>query len=122
MAIAKFSLVAFDCPDPHALALFYGAITGWPIEREDAGWVRLKSDGGATIAFQLAPDHVPPVWPSAEHPQQAHIDFDIDDLERGEREVLALGATKAAVQPGEDEGFTVFIDPAGHPFCLVLRN
>ncbi|MCU1393699.1 MAG: hypothetical protein JWM34_2127 [Ilumatobacteraceae bacterium] len=120
MAIATFSLVAFDCPDPHALARFYGAITGWPIERDDGDWVRLRSDGGATIAFQLAPDHVPPVWPSREHPQQAHIDFDVDDLERGERDVLALGATKAEVQPGE--GFTVFIDPAGHPFCLVLRD
>ncbi len=121
-AIAKYSLVALDCPDPHALALFYGAITGWGIERESEDWVRLKSDGGATIAFQLAPDHVPPVWPSASHPQQAHIDFDVSDLAHAEAQVLALGATKAEVQPGADDGFTVFIDPAGHPFCFVLRE
>lgn len=119
-AIAKFSLVAFDCPDPHALAEFYSAITGWPVENDDGDWVQLRSDGGATIAFQLAEDHVPPVWPSAEHPQQAHIDFDVDDLELGEQQVVALGARKAEVQPGTT--FTVFIDPAGHPFCLVLAG
>jgi hypothetical protein len=34
--------------------------------------------------------------------------------------VLALGATKHAVQPGEAAGdlFRVYLDPAGHPFCL----
>ena len=121
-AIAKYSLVALDCPDPHSLALFYGAITGWGIERESEDWVRLKSDGGATIAFQLAPDHVPPVWPNADHPQQAHLDFDVTDLQASEARVVALGATKAAVQPGADDGFIVFIDPAGHPFCFVLRE
>jgi hypothetical protein len=30
--------------------------------------------------------------------------------------VLALGATKAQHQPGTT--FRVFLDPAGHPFCL----
>ncbi len=120
MAIAQFSLVAFDCPDPRALAAFYGAIIGWEVDRDDGDWVTLRSNGGATLAFQLAPDHVPPVWPSAEHPQQAHIDFDVDDLDVAERDVLALGAVKAEVQPGD--GFTVFLDPAGHPFCLVLRD
>jgi hypothetical protein len=31
--------------------------------------------------------------------------------------VLALGATKATFQPGQT--YQVFLDPAGHPFCLV---
>jgi len=77
----------------------------------------LRSDAGATLAFQLAPDHQPPVWPSAERPQQAHIDIHVDDLDQGEAQVLALGARKADVQPGQT--FRVFLDPAGHPFCLV---
>ena len=114
--IARFSLVALDCPDPQALAAFYAAITGWEVE--DGGhWVQLRSDVGATIAFQRAPDHQPPVWPSADRPQQAHLDFDVDDLDAGEEQVLAIGARKAEVQPGES--FRVYLDPAGHPFCLV---
>ena len=120
MSIARYTLVALDCPDPHALAAFYGAITGWPIERDDGDWVTLRSDGGATIAFQLAPDHIAPQWPDASHPQQLHLDFDVDDLAESERRVLALGARKAEIQPGD--GFTVFIDPAGHPFCFVLAD
>jgi len=119
-AIASFSVVAFDCPDPRALAEFYSELTGSPIERDDGEWVQLRRDGGATLAFQRAPDHVPPVWPSTDHPQQMHIDFEVDDLEVGEQRVLAIGAKKAEVQPGT--GFTVFIDPAGHPFCLVLHD
>jgi catechol 2,3-dioxygenase-like lactoylglutathione lyase family enzyme len=118
--IARFGLIALDCPDPRRLAEFYGAITGWEIERDDGDWVQLRADGGATIAFQLAPDHVPPQWPDPSHPQQLHIDFDVDDLAVAEEQVIALGARKADEQPGE--GFTVFLDPAGHPFCLVLAD
>jgi hypothetical protein len=119
--VARLSLFALDCREPRALAEFYGAITGWDIESDSNDrWVQLRSDTGATLAFQLAPDHEPPQWPSAEHPQQAHLDFDVPDLDAGERAVLALGARKADVQPGTS--FRVFLDPAGHPFCLVLEG
>ncbi len=117
-AIGRLSLTALDCPDPRALAEFYGAITGWPVGYDDGEWVRLASDTGATLAFQLAPGHQPPAWPSDERPQQAHLDFDVPDLDAAEAQVLALGATKAETQPGTT--FRVFLDPAGHPFCLVL--
>ncbi|HEX3811820.1 MAG TPA: VOC family protein [Mycobacteriales bacterium] len=116
--IARFSLVALDTADPVLLARFYAAVTGWEIEPYDEpDWIRLRSGGGATIAFQLAPGHVPPQWPGDEHPQQVHLDFDVEDLDRGEHDVVAIGARKAETQPGQS--FRVFLDPAGHPFCLV---
>jgi catechol 2,3-dioxygenase-like lactoylglutathione lyase family enzyme len=118
--IARFTLVALDCRNPQVLAEFYAAITGWEIARDSGDWVQLGSDAGATIAFQLAPDHVPPVWPGADRPQQLHIDFDVDDLDVAEARVLALGAEKAEFQP--HPGFRVYLDPAGHPFCLVLAD
>jgi len=52
------------------------------------------------------------------HPQQLHLDLEVADLDAGEAAVVALGARKHEVQPGET--FRVFLDPAGHPFCLVL--
>lgn len=117
--IAQFSLVAIDTADTEQLAEFYSAITGWAVaDHSDTEWIRLVSDTGATIAFQEVKDHVPPVWPGTEHPQQLHLDFDVDDLDIGEAAVLALGARKADYQPGET--FRVFLDPSGHPFCLVL--
>ncbi len=120
-AIARPSVVALDCPDPRTLAEFYSQLSGWPVigdGRDD--WVELDSGGGVTLAFQLAPDHVPPRWPSDDRPQQAHLDFDVPDLDAGEEKVLAIGARKAEHQPGET--FRVYLDPAGHPFCLVLNE
>jgi catechol 2,3-dioxygenase-like lactoylglutathione lyase family enzyme len=116
--IGKFAVVAIDTADTERLAEFYSAITGWEIKPHGGPrWIELASDAGATIAFQLVEDHVPPVWPGSEHPQQAHLDFDVDDLDAGEEAVLALGARKADYQPGQS--FRVYLDPSGHPFCLV---
>jgi len=47
-----------------------------------------------------------------------HLDLIVADLDEGESAVIALGATKAGVQPGTK--FRVFLDPAGHPFCLCV--
>src|SRR4051794_23828802 len=99
MSIATLSTVALDCPDPLALARFYAEITGWDVHPSDSleldEWVQLDAPGGTTLAFQRAPGHRPPQWPSDEHPQQLHLDFEVDDLDEGERQVLALGARKA---------------------------
>ena len=119
-SIAKFSLVAFDCPDPQRLAEFYSTITGWPVTRDSGDWVEIASEAGFKLAFQLAPDHVPPQWPDPAHPQQAHVDFDVTDLAAATEQVLAIGARTAEFQP--EPGFTVFLDPAGHPFCLVQAD
>ena len=116
-AIATFSAVALDCREPRKVAEFYSAVLDIPIGREEPDWVQLEpAGGGVLLAFQLAPDHVPPQWPGAEHPQQMHLDLDVPDLDAAEAQVLALGARKHEHQPGTT--FRVFLDPAGHPFCL----
>jgi catechol 2,3-dioxygenase-like lactoylglutathione lyase family enzyme len=117
--VARLRAFALDCPDPQALAEFYSAITGWEIERPEDDWVELKSDVGATLAFQRVDDHRPPVWPGSEHPQQAHLDFAVADIRAAEPGLLALGARPAEYQPGGDS-WRVYLDPAGHPFCLVI--
>ena len=117
-AVARFSLVAIDCPDPAALAEFYAAITGWTVGPVEGDWVELLNDSGPTIAFQHVAHYRPPEWPGTDHPQQMHLDFDVLDLDEGERQVLALGARKTVSQPGST--WRVFLDPADHPFCLVL--
>jgi catechol 2,3-dioxygenase-like lactoylglutathione lyase family enzyme len=122
VAIARWALVALDCPDAQALAGFYSALTGWPVavgNEIDDEWVFLDAGGGPTIAFQEVPEYVPPQWPGQDHPQQAHLDFDVPDLDAAQERVLALGAILTPTQPGES--WRVFLDPAGHPFCLVER-
>ena len=117
MAIARFPGIVIDCPDAGALAQFYGAVLGWTVEPKD-DWVDVRADYGQTLSFQQVEDYTPPQWPGQEVPQQMHLDLVVDDLDAGEREVLALGATKADHQPGTT--FRVFLDPAGHPFCHSL--
>lgn len=117
MAIARYPSPVIDCPDPAALAAFYGALLEWKVE-EQPDWVDIRADYGACISFQQVDDYRPPRWPGQEVPQQLHLDFLVDDLDAGEAAVLDLGATRAEHQPGTT--FRVFLDPAGHPFCLCL--
>jgi hypothetical protein len=48
---------------------------------------------------------------------QAHLHLRVDDLDRAEEAVLALGASKFEHQPNPEHA-RVFADPSGHPFCL----
>ena len=120
MAIARFPSIVLDCPDPVALATFYGTMLDWKVDISNAdetdGWVDVRADYGQCLSFQQVEDYKAPQWPGQEVPQQMHLDVIVDDLDAGEVAVIALGATKHEHQPGTS--FRVFLDPAGHPFCL----
>jgi predicted enzyme related to lactoylglutathione lyase len=117
MAIARFPTIVIDCADPAEMSRFYGTMLDWKIE-ERPDWTEVRADYGDCISFQQVPDYTPPQWPGQVVPQQMHIDVVVDDLDAAEAAVLELGATKAEHQPGTT--FRVFLDPAGHPFCLCL--
>ena len=118
MAVARFPNFVIDCPDPGALARFYGAMLDWKIE-VSADWADIRAENGQRISFQRVQDYTPPAWPTQEVPQQMHLDVIVDDLDKGEAAVVELGATRHEHQPGET--FRVFLDPAGHPFCLCVN-
>lgn len=104
-----------DCADPAGLAAFWSELLGLPVTFRSDDWVVVARDATTSgIAFQLAPDHVPPAWPNPARPQQVHVDVMVDELPTAVTAVLALGARPL---PGDH----VFADPAGHPFCLVPR-
>jgi predicted enzyme related to lactoylglutathione lyase len=118
MAIARYPSIVLDCPDPEALAAFYGTMLDWKVEASDPDWSTIRADFGQTLSFQRVNRFIPPDWPGEEKPQQMHLDVTVDDLDQAEAEVLKLGATKHPNQPGTT--FRVFLDPAGHPFCLCV--
>ncbi len=119
MPLARMRSVVLDCPDPRALAEFYSDVLGGQVTSVDDDWVVLTVDG-LRLAFQLVEDFTSPTWPNGERPQQFHLDVTIDDIDEAEPAVLAIGARKHEVQPGEADGdsFRVYLDPVGHPFCL----
>ena len=118
MAIARYPSFVIDCPDAGAMAAFYAALLDWTTGITD-DWADVRADSGHCISFQLVPDYTPPDWPGQQAPQQMHLDVIVDDLDAGEAAVLGLGATKHDYQPGTT--FRVFLDPAGHPFCLCVN-
>ncbi|HZG06365.1 MAG TPA: VOC family protein [Streptomyces sp.] len=119
------AVVVLDCPEPGKLADFYARMLGGKVEGEGR-WVEVRFDSGRlagrTLAFQEAPDHVPPTWPSGERSQQFHLDFYVprEEWDAAEREVLDLGAKRVQGDDGERD-FRVYLDPAGHPFCLCVN-
>ncbi len=123
-------LIILDCDDPVELARFYGELLGWPVEEgSDGSVVDLVPPGGAltvdnpggrtTLSFQRVEDYVAPTWPGGAHPPQLHLDLSVGDIDAAEPRVLELGATRHPYQPTTDGHFRVFLDPAGHPFCLI---
>jgi catechol 2,3-dioxygenase-like lactoylglutathione lyase family enzyme len=119
--LATLSATVLGAPDPRSLAEFYHRLLGWEIVTEQPGWVVLRPPGGGTgLSFQEEADHVPPVWPPRPGEQQMmmHLDLRVDDLEAAGTHVEAAGARLAEFQP--QEGVRVYLDPAGHPFCLFL--
>ena len=77
-------------------------------------------DGAPKVGVQLAPNHIPPDWPDGVPQQQIHLDLWVDDVTAAHDTVVSLGAKvlKKANDTESREGFQVYADPAGHPFCL----
>ena len=125
---------AIDCADPINLANFYSSITGLKVdittENTDSNivWVELKDNQGIPkLAFQKVANYKAPTWPEGPVPQQLHLDFAVKNLDDTEVELLKIGAVKTEFQPGSPKSndysteFRVYLDPEGHPFCIIHR-
>jgi len=89
------------------------------VSEDEEDWVVLgRVPGARELAFQRVATWVPPRWRDPRFPQQLHLDIRVDDVDAAERVVLELGARRLPAE--REEGFRVFADPAGHPFCLVF--
>jgi catechol 2,3-dioxygenase-like lactoylglutathione lyase family enzyme len=123
MAVVKrLSGVVLGAPDAKELATFYHELLGWPFGADEPGWVTLRPPGdGPGLSFQAEETHVAPVWPGREDAQQmqVHLDIEVDDLDAAGATARALGARLADFQP--QRYVRVWIDPAGHPFCLFVE-
>ena len=115
--------IVLDSPDARELAAFYRRLLEWAVEQDEPDWVKLSAPGGGPgLSFQTEAAYVRPIWPSGPRDQQMmiHLDIEVDDLDAAEAHATAAGAVLAAYQPQAD--VRVFLDPAGHPFCLWTRG
>lgn len=115
----KRQVVVFDARDMGAESAFWAGMFGGRVLPEDDWHNVVDGDDRWVVGVQHAPDHVPPDWPNGT-PQQVHLDLHVDDIAAAHAKAIALGAR--LLQPADDlaapEGYQVYADPAGHPFCL----
>jgi catechol-2,3-dioxygenase len=113
--------IVLDAPDAQELAEFYQRLLGWSTIQEDDDWITLGAPGGgAGLSFQTEKQFARPVWPAVAGDQQmsVHLDIKVEDLAGAAAHAEKAGATLADFQP--QEHVRVYLDPAGHPFCLYV--
>ena len=63
------TIIVLDAADLDEVSSFWAQLVGGTVEPED-DWHTVRVDGEARLGIQLAPDHVPPRWPTEPgHPQ-----------------------------------------------------
>ncbi len=112
-----------DAPDAQTLARFYRQLLGWTLTTDEPGWAKVDPPGGGTgLSFQTESAYVRPTWPAGSGDQQMsmHLDIEVESLDVAGAHAIAAGAILADFQPQDD--VRVYLDPAGHPFCLWVRT
>lgn len=88
-------------------------------------WLDLDDpDGTPRMAFQRVESLRRTTWPDPTVPQQLHLDLtfaDPTELDAMHERVLALGGQLRFDRSDDpDEPLRVYVDPAGHTFCILL--
>ncbi|KAA0023716.1 VOC family protein [Antrihabitans cavernicola] len=110
-------MTTLDCADAEELGQFWAdMLDGSIVHRSDTGVVILV--GQSLLGATEVPDYQRPTWPAGALPKQIHLELAVDDLDKAEAEAVELGARRAADQ-SDPTRWRVFLDPAGHPFCLT---
>lgn len=116
MKITK-KIIVLDAADLGAVSRCWATLLAGEV-KEDDDWHMVHVDGESYLGVQHAPNHQSPNWPEGH--QQVHLDLWIDDLADARATAPEAGATllQPASRDAASEGFEVWADPAGHPFCL----
>lgn len=130
--------VVLDTTDVRATAEFWRELLGLvyrpghepPVPGEEDvaaadGWINLfEPDGTPRLAFQYVESLAPTTWPEHTVPQQLHLDLTVEsvaELEAVTSRVVALGGELRFDRSDDpDEPLRVFVDPAGHTFCVFV--
>lgn len=117
---ARIRHIAIDCADPHALSLFWSAVTGFEedpdqpnLPDDDMAWLGDPVSGLGIILQRAAA--------AGSGANRLHLDLAPDDRTRDEEveRILALGARLVADRRNTDgSGWAVLADPEGNLFCV----
>lgn len=112
----RLGSVSLDCADSHQLASFYSKFLKKEIAYDVEGLAAIRLDN-IWLLFLSVENYEFPTWTDSIVPRQVHLDFAVTDLKLAESAALELGAVRIRAQASMDR-WVVFLDPAGHPFCI----
>ena len=106
--------VTFDCDDTLAVAQFWSAATGRPIDPEPSEFFAAigAADGAPGWFFIKVPE------PKAAK-NRVHVDMVAADREEEVTRLVALGATRVADHDEWGHRWTVLQDPEANEFCVA---
>ena len=133
----RLGWVVIDAPDARAAAEFWRQLLGLrygpgqespPPGQDDPvgrGWLDLvDAEGTPRLGFRQVPGLTPTTWPDHAVPQQLHLDLAVDsvqELDAVHDRVLTLGGELRFDRSDDpEEPLRVYVDPAGHTFCVLV--
>jgi hypothetical protein len=108
--------VVTDCHDPAALARFWTAAAGWPVQRVEEDFASLRAPSGTGPFLEFLLDPGTKTVKNRLHPDVAP--FTGGDPAAEVKRLRDLGATLADVGQG-DVPWTVLADPEGNEVCVL---
>ena len=122
--------VVLDSTDVRGLAEFYRELLGFEYRPGDEAvtegedWLVLRDGTRLRVAFQKVDELPVSTWPAAGVPQQLHLDLTVGsaaELAEQHARVLRLGGRVLYDRSADpEEPLRVYLDPAGHPFCIFV--
>lgn len=113
-------VIVFDSADLETESTFWAGILDGNVIPEDDWHSVLDATGEWCIGVQFSPNHIAPEWPDGAQQQQVHLDLHVDDPRSAHDKAIKFGARLLRSAPNLDaeQGYQVYADPAGHPFCI----
>ncbi|CAN5759239.1 VOC family protein [soil metagenome] len=115
MSPPKLIAVSIDCDDASASAAFWAGLLDGKVTYDADGMAAVEADD-RTLYFAEIEGFQRPGWPC--DTKQFHLDLRAPRPATFADRVTELGGSVPEFQPG-GERWTVFLDPAGHPFCIT---
>jgi len=116
--VARVGNIAFDCGDVLAVAHFWSAVLGRPVD--DASNAEFATIGGAD------PERAEPAWYFNKVPEtkrtknRVHLDM-VDADPSAIDKLVTLGATVVGHHRFGSHRWTVMQDPEGNEFCIAEK-
>jgi hypothetical protein len=116
---ARLGNITFDCDDVLAVAAFWSAVLGRPVDGGSSEW--FASIGGADSDRREPAWYFNKVTESKQAKNRVHLDL-VNADPAAVDELVQLGATVIGEHGIRGHRWTVLHDPEGNEFCIAAKS